>query len=98
MAVAKDVGGQKQRSRALLDAIDEAIKIFEQSAPSPWEAHYLLHALGHLRGGFLAVAAEEIASAMKPRDQQIDPDGACDSSNALFQIAAAANQLRARLG
>lgn len=64
------------RQAALDRLIEETILLFENCPPTPWEAHFLLHAIRHLRTGFPAVAIEELASMMKPRGQQgpVAPD------------------------
>ncbi|MDR3440725.1 hypothetical protein [Telmatospirillum sp.] len=56
---------------ALRAVIDDIVEVFESYAPTPWEAHFLLHAIWHLDDGYPAVAAEEIASVLKPRDDQV---------------------------
>lgn len=63
-----------ERRAALLEVVDEIIKVFEDCAPTPWEAHFLLHAIKHIRGGFEAVATEELLSVLKPREEQCDLD------------------------
>ncbi len=70
LANAQTVTGSKARRLALRDVIEDIIKVFETWAPTEWEAHFLLHAIRHIEGGYPAVAAEEIASVMKPRQQQ----------------------------
>lgn len=70
LAAAQAVTGSKARRLALRDVIDDVIKVFETWAPTEWEAHFLLHAIRHIEDGYPAVAAEEIASVMKPRHQQ----------------------------
>jgi hypothetical protein len=70
LATAQTVTGSKARRLALREVIDDVIKVFETWAPTEWEAHFLLHAIRHIEDGFPAVAAEEIASVMKPRQLQ----------------------------
>ncbi len=74
LSSAQAVGGPKARRLALREVIDDIIKIFETWAPTEWEAHFLLHAIRHIENGYAAVAAEEIASVMKPRHQQAAMD------------------------
>lgn len=64
------VAGAKARRQALRDVVDDIIAVFENWAPTEWEAHFLLHAIHHIEAGFLVAAAEEIASVLKPRHQQ----------------------------
>lgn len=74
LAHAQTVTGLKARRLALREVIDDVIKVFETWAPTEWEAHFLLHAIRHIENGYPAVAAEEIASVMKPRQQQAAMD------------------------
>lgn len=74
LAKAQAADGPKARRAALVDVVDEVIRVFEGCEPTAWEAHFLLHAIQHIKGGYPAVATEEILSVLKPRDQQCDID------------------------
>jgi hypothetical protein len=71
LAHARTIAGEHARRLALREVIEDVIKVFETSAPTEWEAHFLLYAIHHIDSGYPAVAAEEIASVMKPRHQQV---------------------------
>ncbi|HXP97955.1 MAG TPA: hypothetical protein VN809_14665 [Telmatospirillum sp.] len=85
LAQARIIPDSKARRRALGEVVDEIIKAFETWAPTEWEAHFLLHAIRHIEDGFPAVAAEEIASVMKPRHQQTTVDVALSRSRAAWR-------------
>ncbi|MTJ80439.1 MAG: hypothetical protein F8N37_05405 [Telmatospirillum sp.] len=62
--------GATAQREALAAIIDAIVQQFESSAPTAWEAHFLMHAIWHLDEGYVAVAAEEISSVLKPRSEQ----------------------------
>ncbi|WP_146002773.1 hypothetical protein [Telmatospirillum siberiense] len=72
---AQTISDAKARRLALRAVIEDMIEVFEICAPTEWEAHFLLHAIRHVENGYPAVAAEEIASVMKPRPQQTAMEG-----------------------
>ena len=93
LAQAQVIPGAKARRLALGAVVDEIIKAFETWAPTEWEAHFLLHAIRHIEGGFPAVAAEEIASVMKPRHQQTTVDAALLRSSTVWRSGHGAHRL-----
>jgi hypothetical protein len=71
---AQTLAGTNRQPPVLRAIIDDIIQTFERCPPTPWEAHFLLHAIRHLDGGYPAVAVEEIRSVFKPREQQCTTD------------------------